>query len=230
LRIEFPATRDEFFKQFSSRSLSKFRRSLKKFGECRLQRVSSVDELPDFLKAAHEISQLSWQSRQFGLRIKNDDAELQQMSVLAQHGHLRSYLWWIDEHPAAFAICHQHRGRFYYEEIAYCQQWSQFSPGRAMLHQIVEDLFAFDPPRWFDFGGGDAEYKRQFANRESRSGTVWLVPRTWKARLTLSYLKACGRIRSSARMAVRLCGLATKARQWIRRKPASAPVATQEDD
>jgi hypothetical protein len=226
-RIQFPANADEYWQSFSSRSLSKFRRSLKKFGTVRLERVTSLEQLPDFLRAAHEISQQSWQTRQFGLRIRNDEAELRQMSILAQHGSLRSYLWWIDGHPAAFALCNQHRGCFRYEEIAYCQEFAQFSPGRVMLQQIVEDLLRHDPPRTFDFGGGDAEYKRQFANLESRSGTVWLVPSSMRARMSLMYLKSCRRLRSAARSVVNTCGLATKARQWIRRRGGESSSGRQ---
>ena len=221
-RIQFPALAEDYWKTFSSRSLSKFRRSLKKFGNVRLECITSLEQLPEFLRAAHEISKLSWQTRLFGLRIRNDDTELRSMSILAEHGLLRSYLWWIEGKPAAFALCNQHRGCFRYEEIAYCQEFAQFSPGRVMLQQIVEDLLSHDSPQTFDFGGGDAEYKRQFANHESRSGTVWLVPPTWRAGLSLAYLQSCRRVRAAARSVVQTCGLATKARQWIRRRGAEA--------
>lgn len=227
-RIQFPATADEYWKTFSSRSLSKFRRSLKKFSNVRLERVSTLEQLPDFLSAAHEISRESWQTRQFGLRIRNDEAELREMSILAQHGLLRSYLWWIDGRPAAFALCNQHRGCFRYEEIAYRQEFAQFSPGRVMLQQIVEDLLQHDSPQTFDFGGGDAEYKRQFANVESRSGTVWLVPRTWRAGAALAYIHAGRRLRSVARIVVQKFGWATQARQWIRR--GGTTVTERSDD
>lgn len=225
--IQFPSSAEEYWKTFSSRSLSKFRRSLKKFGNVRLERVTSLEQIPDFLTAAHDISKESWQSRQFGLRIRNDEKELHEMSILAQHGLLRSYLWWIEGRPSAFAICNQHRGCFRYEEIAYRHEYAQFSPGRVMLQQIVEDLFAHDTPHTFDFGGGDAEYKRQFANVESRSGTVWLVPRTWRAGAALAYIQGGRKLRSTARAVVQKYGLATKARQWIRRGGVVATTPTQ---
>ena len=227
--IDFPATAAEYWSTFSSRSLSKFRRNLKKFGQTRLQRVTEIEQLPDFLRAAHEISRQSWQSRQFGLRIRNDDAELRQLAALAQHGLLRSYLWWIDGKPAAFAVCNQHGGCFRYEEIAYCAEFGQFSPGRTMLQQIVEDLWQHDSPTTLDFGGGDAEYKQQFANRASRSGTIWLVPPTWRANWSLSYLKACRSVRSTVRKLIKQSGLGTKARQWIRTHGASSAPASIPD-
>jgi len=226
--VDFPATEAEYWSTFSSRSLSKFRRNLKKFGRTRLERVSGIDQLPDFLRAAHEISRQSWQSRQFGLRIRNDEAELRQLSALAQHGLLRSYLWWVEDKPAAFAVGNQHGGCFRYEEIAYTAEFGQFSPGRTMLQHmvgmlqrtgvkiVIERLLRHDSPQCLDFGGGDAEYKQQFANRESRSGTVWLVPTRWRARWSLSYLKLCRRLRSTARDLIKQSGLTTKVRQWIR--------------
>jgi CelD/BcsL family acetyltransferase involved in cellulose biosynthesis len=214
--IDFPASEADYWKTFSSRSLSKFRRNLKKFGETRLDRVTEIEQIPEFLRAAHEISKQSWQSSQFGLRIRNDDAEMRQLSALAQNNLLRSYLWWIEGQPAAFAVCNQHRGCFRYEEIAYCKQFGQFSPGRTMLHQIVEDLLRHDSPICLDFGGGDAEYKQQFSNRESRSGTVWLVPRTWNAGLTLTYLTSCRQVRAGFRSLIKRIGFGTRARQWIR--------------
>ncbi len=215
-RIEFPDQEEDYWKTFSSRTRRAFRTRLKKFGETRLERITDVEQIPAFLAAAHEVSQQSWQTRQFGLRIRNDDTELQQLSVLARHGFLRSYLWEVNGKPAAFALCHQHAGYFRYEEIAYCAQYSPLSPGETMLQQIVEDLYRYDTPKWFDFGGGDAEYKRRFGNLESLSQTVWLVPPTWRGNMTLVYLNACRGLRSSVRRLVKASGMATKARQWLR--------------
>ena len=228
--IDFPATEAEYWSTFSSRSLSKFRRNLKKFGQTRLERVTEIEQIPDFLRAAHEISRQSWQSRQFGLRIRNDDAELQQLSALAHHGMLRSYLWWIEGKPAAFAICNQNAGCFRYEEIAFCAEFGQFSPGRTMLQQIVEDLLRHNSPKSLDFGGGDAEYKQQFANRESRSGTVWLVPPTWRANWSLKYLNACRKVRSTVRSLIKKSGLGTRARQWVRSSGAAASTTPVADE
>jgi CelD/BcsL family acetyltransferase involved in cellulose biosynthesis len=230
LMTDFPGTAAEYWATFSSRSLSKFRRYLKKFGRTQLTRVTEIEQIPDFLNAAHAISQQSWQSRRYGLRIRNDENELRQLSALAQHGMLRSYLWSVNDKAAAFAICNQHRGCFRYEEIAYCAEFAQFSPGRTMLYQIVEDLMAHDSPRCLDFGGGDAEYKRQFANRQLRSGTVWLVPGTVRANLSLSYLRACRSIRATGRAVIKSSGLGTLARQWIRSRGADSASTTSDQE
>lgn len=223
--LDLPEKEEDYWKTFSGRTRYAFRTRLKRFGRTHLQRVTDVEQIPAFLTAAHEISKQSWQSRQFGLRVRNDEGELNQLSVLARNGYLRSYLWSVEDKPAAFAICHQYAGCFRYEEIAYVAEFSSLSPGVTALQQIVEDLFRHDAPKVVDFGGGDALYKQQFGNRQSRSQTVWLVPPTFRASSTLAYLNACRQIRSTARQAVKAIGLATKARQWLRYgSPAAKPL------
>jgi Acetyltransferase (GNAT) domain len=215
-RIELPPVEEDYWKTFSSRTRRAFRSKLKKLGATRLERVTTLEQVPDFLRSAHAISQQSWQTRRFGLRIRDDEAELQTFSVLAQQGFLRSYLWWIGEKPAAFAICTQHRGYFRYEEIAYCAEFSRQSPGEIMLQQIVEDLYRHDPPLCFDFGGGDAEYKQRFGNHESQGLNLLLMPASWRSSFLLSYLHGCRRLRKTGREVVKSAGLWTKARQWLR--------------
>ena len=99
-----------------------------------------------------------------------------------------------------------------------------------MLQQIVEDLLRHNSPKYLDFGGGDAEYKQQFANRESRSGTVWLVPPTWRANWSLKYLNACRKVRSTVRSLIKKSGLGTRARQWVRSSGAAASTTPVADE
>ena len=215
-RIDLPAKEEDYWKTFSPRTRRTFRNNLKRMGQTHLERITDASQVPGFLIDAHEISKQSWQSRQFGLRIRNDQSELQRLTVLAQLGFLRSYVLKVADKPAAFAFCHQRNGYFRYEEVAYCAEFSPYSPGVTALQQIVEDLYRDALPRCFDFGGGDAEYKRQFGNRESRSQSIWLVPPTWRAGASLAWLNGCRNLRSLGRHAVKSSGLATKARQWLR--------------
>lgn len=228
-RIRLPATRDEYWERFSKKTLSTFRRKLKKFGRTRLERVTEIGQVPAFLAAAHEISKQTWQSRQLGLRVRNDSHELRQLAVLAAHGFLRSYLWFAEEQPVAFLIGNQDHGCFHYEEVGYATPYARFSPGQMLLVQVLEDFFAHERPDWFDFGGGDADYKQMFANHESRSGTVFLFPPGLGAAATLAYLRLCRGARQFARRAVVGFGLATRARQWVRYggAPAAEPAAEE---
>jgi hypothetical protein len=231
-RIQLPATAAEYWGGYSKKTLSTMRRKLKKFGETRLERITDISQVARFLEIAHEISLQTWQTRQFGLRIRNDAGELELFTTLAQHGLLRSYLWFSNGQPVGFLVGHQDRGRFHYEEVGYATQFAKYSPGQTMLVQVLDDLFAHDRPEWFDFGGGDADYKQFFANHESQSGTVWLFPPTAVNRGAVTYLHACRAARQWARRAVAQGGWANRARQWVRyggAKTASSTAETMEE-
>lgn len=222
--IDFPATEAEYWNRFSGHCRKLFRRALKKCANARLERITEIDQIPHFLEAAHHVSKRSWQSQQLGLRIRNDETDMRQLTALAMSGMLRSYLYWIDGNPAAFAIGNQHSGCFRYEETGFCADLRQYSPGRTMLIEILTDLLRHDSPRCFDFGFGDADYKQQFTNRESRSGSVWLVPPTLRARVSLSHLNVCRRLRSAVHTRIKGSSFGANARQWVRSIDTALPA------
>jgi len=216
LRIRLPESADEYWNTFTSKTRQTFRRKLKKLGAHELQRVTAVEDVADFLAAAHEISLQTWQTRQFGLRIRNDARELALYGQLAQAGLLRCYLWRVEGRPVAFCVGDQRGGVFNYQEVGYVTDYARYSPGQMLLVKMLDDLFAENRPEWFDFGGGDADYKRMFANDISESGTILLLPPTICSHAVHTWLVASQSVRAKARKLVKWAGLATRARQWIR--------------
>lgn len=227
LRIELPPTADAYFSKFSSKTRSTFRRKLKKFGNSRLWRVIEPQDVARFLSDAHAISLQTWQSRRLGLRIRNDARELDQLSELARCGLLRSYVWYVNETPAAFLLGNQSAGTFHYEEVGYATEFARNSPGQMLLLQVLDDLFAANRPTWFDFGGGDAEYKRMFANHVTNSGTVWLLPPRFKPWLVTRWIQTVMATKRGVRGLVRQLGAASRVRQWIRYGGATATEARE---
>lgn len=216
-RIVMPATFDEYMSKFTSRTRSTLRRKLRKFGDCQLERITELDQLPDFLSAAHEISRNSWQSDLLGLRIHDDEREIECFTRLVGLQALRAYLLWHDGNPVSFCIGTQFNGVFDYEEVAYDRQYAKSSPGQVLVLKMIEDLFASNTPQVFDFGGGDAEYKRQFSNSESESGSVWLLRPGVRSKVIRSYLDGRRMLGQAARTALQHSGLKDHIRRLTRR-------------
>lgn len=232
LKIELPKTAEEYWKKFSGKTRNTFRRKLKKFGTTRLQKVSRPEEVADFLAQAHEISKQTWQTRQLGLRVRNEGGEVVQLAAAARAGLLRSYLWFVNDVPAAFLIGNQAHGVFNYEEVGYATAFAKNSPGQMMLLQVLDELYTVDTPHLFDFGGGDAEYKRMFSNVQGESGTIWLVPPGVRLGLILRYLKLYATVKQEARQRIAASPWAMKLRQRVRYGGAAAapPASTEPED
>lgn len=233
LKIQLPRTGTEYFGKFSSKTRNTFRRKEKKLGAIRMVRCSTEDQVADFLRDAHQISINTWQTEQFGLRVKNDASDLAQFTFLASQGALRSYLLYQGDTPMAFIIGNQYRGLYRYEEVGFDRQFHALSPGQTLLIKVLEDMFADNTPEIFDFGMGDADYKRMFANIETKAGNIWLVPPGIKGRSLVAYLNGSRSIRQYGRQMVKVIGWYRKLRQKSRLGKAaeanSAPaVATEE--
>jgi hypothetical protein len=216
-RIQLPETCEQYWQKFSSKTRQTFRRKLKKFGTTKLERFTDPADVPRFLEAANRISLQTWQTRQFGLRVRNDAAAIAQATRLAELGLWRSYLWCVEEQPVAFTVGNQDHGVFHYEEVGYLPEYAKFSPGQMMLIQMIDDLITHQPAAWFDFGGGDADYKELFANQSSQSGTVWLFPPTLAGRTTQTHLTWSLSARQWVRRQIADQGWTTHFRQWVRR-------------
>jgi|GEM_PF-615767 len=216
-RIELPESFDAYMARFKSRTRNTLRRKVKKFGECRLERITELDQLPEFLSAAHEISRNTWQTAVLGLRIHDDDREYEYFTTLSQLQSLRAYLLWQRDTPVSFCVGTQFNGVFDYEEVGYDRRFAQASPGQVMVLKMIEDLYRSGTPRLFDFGGGDAEYKRQFANCQSESGNVWLLSPGVRSFAIRSYFDSRRFLTRTLRTACRKAGVMNRLRQLTRR-------------
>lgn len=215
--IDLPETFDDYWSKFNSKTRSTLRRKLKQFGECRLELINKPFQIPDFLHNAQKVARRSWQSDLLGLRIHNDEFEMQLFTFLASQNALRAYLLWQNDDPVSFCIGTQYNGVFHYEEVGYDRDYSKKSPGQILVIRMLEEMYEHNSPAVFDFGGGDAEYKRQFGTRISESGHVWLLRPGLRSKLIVGYLSSRRAMSQSLRGALAKFGLLDRVRKWTRR-------------
>jgi CelD/BcsL family acetyltransferase involved in cellulose biosynthesis len=214
--IDFPDRPADYWEQFSPKTRANLRRRARK-GRPVLTRVCRPDAVAAFLKQAQEISRRSWQAKRLGVRIHNSPEERQFFESLAARGALRSYLLEQEGRPAAFLVGLQWQGDFLFEETGYDLELAGVSPGTVLFVRLLEDLVAHDPPRRFDFGSGDGDHKRLFANRQTLSGPVLLVGRRWPAVPVLWVVQARRRLVQGARAALKWLRIRRRLRQRYRR-------------
>ncbi len=220
LRLELPPTMDEYWSTFSKKrryNLKRERKILDKEGTVTIKKINQVDQVADFLEDAHRVSLKTWQTRQLGLRVSKNDDDLETFTFLASQGALRSYLLYLNDEPIAFMIGNQYNGVYHYEEVGFDSDYAKYSPGKALLIAGLEDIYSDNKPTWFDFGLGDADYKRQMANHQSQSGTLWVIPSGFKNRMIITWLKMCRSTKLIAKKALQSTGLFRRLRQKLRR-------------
>lgn len=177
--IRFPEKAEEYWSQFSKKTRYNFRYRAKHL-EHTVRCVTGVGEIPAFVEAVRTVEQRTWQYRRLGM-ISDVQQKLELWGQWAAMGAFRSYLMEQDGRPVAFAIGCQWKDRYTYVETGYDPEYATKSPGQVLLYRMLEDLIAHNPPRLLDFGFGDSEYKRMFANHETQSGPVVLVRRSVRA-------------------------------------------------
>lgn len=214
--IRFPEDPAAYWEKFSGKTRKKFRKRVRSFGEHRLQRITDIEDVPQFLEDASRISANSWQAQQIGQRIQNDERELRMLTSLAGIDALRSYVLYRGDEPVAFELAYQYHGLYLAEDASYDARFASDSPGQVLQLLVLEDLSAHDSPAVYDFGCGDAEYKRIFGTDCAESANVMIIQsrlaarcKTWMVRAGLS----CERL---TRLALRQLGVFKRLRQRSR--------------
>lgn len=171
--IRFPERAEDYWAQFSKKSRYNFRYRAKHLDHS-VRSVRSAGEVEDYARRVDELIGRTWQHRRLGYRLEIPQ-KVELWRAMADLGAFRSYLLQQGDRTIAFATGFQWKGRFTYEETGYDPEFAAKSPGQVLLYRVVEDLIARDTPRLLDFGYGDNEYKRIYANHQTLSGPLVVV-------------------------------------------------------
>ena len=206
LRIE--GSFEDYLGRLGSKSRYNLRKSVRTMEELgrplRLERVERPDQVPRFLETAVEVSRNSWQHRELGPRVSDSETARRKMADLVERGLLRAYILLSGEEACAFSIAHQYRGVVNSQEMGYHQDFARYSPGKVLLYLIIQDLHADGSVTLLNFGMGDAEYKRWFADLERTESSWLLMRRTLRNRLlTRSHAAFDGAVELAKRIARR---------------------------
>jgi hypothetical protein len=223
-RIRFPTSHAEYVAALSPNTRKTLRRQARKLLNekgGRLVRVTTANQVGEFLKAVDSVYNRSWQSKTFGMRTRHEAKVVEFLMRIAEAKWLRSYVLYCHGQPIAFEWGYQYESIYYGQECAYSLQWSDWAPGAAMFFMIMEDFYQFDCPSKFDFGMGDAAYKQSLGNETLNAATVFLARSlTW--RWFLAAQTELNRIYSTTRTLLVKSGLDRRIRRILKRQRRSS--------
>jgi len=174
--IELGCSFNEYFRKFKStksrQTLQRKERKLYKNKELRLESYSGDELTSQITRRIAQIQKESWMKRR-GAAVLEQPFYQNLLTNMAGSGLSSVWLMTIDGDDAAFAYTLITHGKLYYRWPAFKLKYeSGLSIGQMLLMQIIRDACK-ENVLSFDFGIGDAEYKRFWANKTH--SVSWVV-------------------------------------------------------
>ncbi|MHC4323757.1 MAG: GNAT family N-acetyltransferase, partial [Planctomycetota bacterium] len=142
----------------------KNRKLEKEFGdELKIVTYSGREDVPHAVSAAFRISQHTYQAG-LGVGIVDDCKTRKILDALARHGWLRMSILFIKDEPCAFQFGLQYGHTYFLEQLGFCPKWTHWNVGTVLFNKILEDLCRDPSVERFNFGFGDAQYKRSYGS------------------------------------------------------------------
>ncbi|MEA2278594.1 MAG: hypothetical protein QOC78_3554 [Solirubrobacteraceae bacterium] len=176
--------------------------------------IRRYDAAQDAGAAVRDLEAIAATTYQRGLGAGFDAARDRDVVELGlRQGWYRAWVLYLDGAPVAFELGMVHDGTFVLGAKGYDPAHSRLHPGKAVQLRVLEDLCADPAVRTYDFGFGDADYKRRLATRGWEDADVLVYGRTARARLAHAGRTA---VVGADRLARRAAGRERVA--WVKRR------------
>lgn len=231
--IRLPSNFDDYMQSLSKRTREGLRRNLRKLkkqtnDDFELKRITTPEEIIDFIPKAVEISKKTYQWNLLGLGLRDSIKLKQTLITLAKYNWTRCYILECQKAPVAFMIGYQYRGTYYYIDVGFDPDWSKWSVGSLLHMEVIRDLFEDrDTISMFDFSPGTGEHKERFSNEEHEEINIILLPKTFTNWKLLSTYKFTESVSSIANRLLEKMGIKAKIKKLIRSLSTRMKPATK---
>lgn len=134
--------------------------------------ITSPEQTDVFIKESAEIVSQTYQAA-LNVGISDDPATHTYLRSLAAEGSLRGYAFRTTDGAIAYAVGDLMCGTYYLWATSYLPAYAKLSPGILLLNQVFDTLTE-EGVTLFDFGHGDAEYKRRLGNEERQEADLYV--------------------------------------------------------
>jgi hypothetical protein len=220
--IRFPNNFDEYMLSLSRRTREGLRRNLRKLtkfvdGDIELKRVTTPDDVEEFVPKAVSISKKTYQWNLLGLGLREPEKLKQTLSILALKNWTCCYLLECKKQPVAFMIGYRYAGTYYYIDVGFDPDWSKWSVGSLLHLEVIRDLYDHgDDISLFDFSPGTGEHKERFSNEQEEEVNLILLPANLTNRFRVFLYRITELASHSANRLLEKLGIKTKLKKFIR--------------
>lgn len=182
--IDLATDFNAYMAKFSGKTRSTMKRKLRKFekvsgGMIDWRTYRTAGEMRDFHAIAREISKRTYQEKLFDAGLPEDSEFIARMLSLGEAGNVRGYILFQAGQPISYLYLPIIDGRVIYGRLGFDPAHAAHSPGTVLQLLALEQLFAEQTYRIFDFTEGEGEHKRLFATHARHCGNVFYLRPTF---------------------------------------------------
>lgn len=166
-RTSLPSSREEFLAARSRntrRTVARVERTvIERTVRPHVRLFTRSFDFDELMGELEQVASRTWQ-RALGGGFKITPIELALYRAAMSRDAFRAWLLYDDTRPIAFLVGLAHRDVLSGRYMGYDPQYADCSPGVYLFSQLVGDLCADERIRRYDFGPGDSQFKRIFAD------------------------------------------------------------------
>jgi CelD/BcsL family acetyltransferase involved in cellulose biosynthesis len=183
--LEVPETKEPVYAAISRGHRSshkeesrKFRKFRTDFPDLKMVQFQGTASLETLLKDAEQVAATTYQ-RGLGVGFSDSPSIRALLTLEATKGWLRGHVLYAGGRPCAFQMGCRYGDVFLGEYLGHDPTFAKYAPGSYLIVQIIEALERENVAA-FDWGIGDAPYKRRFGTRSWEESTIRLFAPTIK--------------------------------------------------
>jgi hypothetical protein len=214
--MSIPDTIDQLYQRYSPKNRSNLRRLIRRLekncnGRIKVITYTREDEVEKAIETMVKISAQTYQSQLYSVDSKQSRNLLR---LAAARGWLRACVLYIDEEPAAFELALKYGRSYFGFHTGFDPKWKQYRIGTVVLLKFLESICGDPQAKLFDFGFGDAQYKKNYADIQWQEASVYLfAPRLYPLLMNLLHSTTTG-VSSGINWTLHKTGL----KSWIKRR------------
>lgn len=178
--IDLHSTFDDYLGKFSSKTRSTLRRKVRKYekhcgGSIPWKRYRSSEQMPAFFELARQVSALTYQEKLLDAGLPESPQFLQRLQQLADAGRVEACILFDGERPVSYLCCLAENGILTYDYQGYDPAYARLSVGTVLFWLMIEQLFAEQQFRIFDFTEGQSQHKQLFSTHHRECANVYFI-------------------------------------------------------
>ena len=184
LYMDIPESYEKFLKTLKLNERKNIKRYARKLesdliGKIEIKFYQSLEDIDRIMEDVEEIATKTYQSK-LGVTMINDRDTRKRIQFELQNSRLLVWVLYIEEKPVSYWTGLLYKKSILGSTMGYLQEYSQYRPGLYLMVKMIAYFCGSDRFCKFDFGFGDADYKREYASTVSIESNAFIYSLTLK--------------------------------------------------